>query len=167
MSHASSPGEPTDLARLRAEIDAVEHGVLRRIEPGAKAMLVTVCVVALLVAAILPWVGDTTGWQVLLGQAAPGQRVHLVPVLFSGAVFLLGGLLSVLTLATRRWALAWASAWGCAFSTVLGALSVWTQQTGRIHDPGPGPGAGLIVAVAAVFLLTIQWFRIASSRPTG
>ncbi|MCP2256781.1 hypothetical protein LX15_000464 [Streptoalloteichus tenebrarius] len=153
------------MARLRAEIDAVERGVLRHVEPGPKALLVTVCVVGLLVAAILPWVGDTTGWQVVLGHSAPGQRIHLLPVLFSGAAYLLGGLLSVLTLATRRWALAWASAWGCALSTVLGALAVWTQQTGRVHDPGPGPGAGLIVAVAALFLLTIQWFRIASSRP--
>ncbi|GGM62044.1 membrane protein [Longimycelium tulufanense] len=164
MTSERGPREPEDLSELRAELDAVERGVLRQIDPGPKALLIAVAVLALLVAAILPWVGEISGWQVLLGQH--DGPVHLVPKLFAGFAFGVGVLLSALTLTMRRWGLAWAAAWGCALTTMLGVLSVWSQQTGPgVHDPGPGPSIGLIVAVLAALVLAVQWFRVAWSRP--
>ena len=49
-----SPDERDDqaeLAELRAQIDQMEHGLLRRIDPGARAMVIAVCVLVLAVGA--------------------------------------------------------------------------------------------------------------------
>jgi hypothetical protein len=159
-----SPGPPDpddELAALQAEIDEVERDVVRHIQPGAWAMVVAVAAFAVLVAELLPWVGPSSGWQVLLGQVDPAYRVSLLPRLFAGSCVLFGVVASALTLATRRWGLAWVSALGCAFSVVHGLWAVWSRQTSGTV----GPGAGLVLALVAIVVLAVQWVRLAFSRP--
>jgi hypothetical protein len=165
MSHGGRSEEPEEIAGLRAEIDQVERRVLRQFDSGTGAMVIALAVLVLLLAAVLPWVGGTSGWQVLLGQAAPGARVGLLPRIFAVVAFGVGVLASALALVTRRWWLAWVCALGGWLSVVTGVLAIWTQQTTRSHTPGPGPGSGLVLAVLAALVLAIQWFRIAWSRP--
>ena len=50
---------------------------------------------------------------------------------------------SALSLGLRRWAVAWLATLGCGLFTVLGLVSIWSQQTTTSHQAGPGPGAGL------------------------
>lgn len=164
MSDEGQAREPEEIARLRAEIDSVERGMVRHFDPGARALVIAVGVLVLILAAILPWVGTTSGWHVLLGQAAPGVRVGVLPRIFAGVTLGVGVFASALALVTRRWGLAWVCALGGWLSVVTGMLAIWTQQTTHSHTPGPGPGYGMVVAILAALVLAVQWFRIAWSR---
>ncbi|MGH3764396.1 MAG: Rv2732c family membrane protein [Pseudonocardiaceae bacterium] len=152
--------DPDGIAGLRAEIDAVERSVLRQVDPGGRAVVISGAIMVLLLAVTLPWVGQASGWDVLSGTANPADRVGLLPRLFGGAALSLGIGLSVLALVTRRWGLVWASALGCAYCVLDGVWAIWSRQT--VH--GPGPGIGLVLAVLAMTVLAAQWLRLALSR---
>jgi len=154
----------SELARLGAEIDKVGRRVLRRVDPGARAMIVAVGVLVLLVAAMLPWVESATGWQLLFGPVPVGVVVGLVPRIFVVSALVFGVLASGLALATRIWGLAWTAASGCGFSTLAAVLAIWSQQSSASHMPGPGPGPGLLLAALTMLVLAIQWVKIAFSR---
>jgi len=160
---AAAAGSDDELAALRAEIDQVERDVVSHIEPGRWAMVVAVAAFALLVAAVLPWVGPHSGWQVLLGQASDASRVGLLPRLFVASSLLVGVLLSALAMITRRWGLAWLCALGSAFSVVHGLWAVWSRQTAAADLPGPG--AGMVLALLTMIVLAVQWLGLAFSRP--
>ncbi|MET8760478.1 hypothetical protein [Lentzea sp. NPDC004782] len=151
----------SDEEYLRKEIDAVEQRAARRIDPGTGALTISIAVLALLISLMLPWVGHDTGLNVVLGEST-----SFVPRLFSFFALGVGVLGSGVTLAVRRWGLAWVCALGLFAGTVTGVLSIWTQQTTTSNKAiGPGPGIGLIIAVIAVIVLLAKWVRIAASRP--
>ncbi len=151
----------SDEEYLRKEIDAVERTAARRIDPGTGALTISIAVLALLVSLVLPWVGEHTGLQVVLGESAV-----FLPRLFSFFALGIGVLGSGVTLAVRRWGLAWVCALGLFAGSVTGVLSIWTQQTTTSNKTiGPGPGIGLIIAVIAVIFLLAKWVKIAASRP--
>ena len=164
-SSASSASSDDDLAALQAEIDGVERDVVGHVEPGPWAMVVAVGAFVLLVAALLPWVGSDSGWEVLLGQASGEHRIGLLPRLFAGSSLLFGVLLSAVALSSRRWGLAWLCALGSAFSVVHGVWAVWSRQTALGADTAPGPGIGMVLALLTMIVLAIQWLRLAFSRP--
>jgi hypothetical protein len=152
--------DPEGIAALRAEIDAVERSAMSRVDPGVRAVVISGAIMVLLLAITLPWVGDARGWDVLSGTANPVDQVGLLPRMFGGVALGLGVALSVLALVTRRWALIWASALGCAYGVLDGVWAIWSRQT--VH--GPGPGIGLVLAVLAMAVLAVQWLRLALSR---
>ncbi|MFE2754921.1 hypothetical protein ACFXGA_23260 [Actinosynnema sp. NPDC059335] len=154
-----SQNEPDDLAGLREEIDDVGRSAARRFDPGAGALTIAIAALAILVSLILPWVDGTTGLSILTG-GGPG-----LPRVFAYAAVIVGVLLPALTLAVRRWALAWVCALSSFAASVAGVLSIWTTQTTTGHHPGPGPGIGLILAVVAVVVILVKWLRLAASRP--
>lgn len=148
------------IAELRAEIDAVERSALRRVDPGARAAVISGAIMLLLLAVALPWVGDASGWHVLSGTANPVDKVGLLPRMFGGVALAMGVGLSTLALVTRRWGLVWASALGCTYCVLDGVWAIWSRQT--VH--GAGPGIGLVLAVLAVAVLAVHWLRLALSR---
>lgn len=146
---------------LRKEIDAVEQQAAKRIDPGTGALTISIAVLALLVSLVLPWVGETTGLSVVLGESA-----GFVPRLFSYFAFGVGVIGSGVALAVRRWGMAWVCTLGLFAGSVTGVLSIWSQQTTTSNKTiGPGPGIGLVIAVIAVIVLLVKWVRIAASRP--
>ena len=146
---------------LRKEIDAVEHEAARRIDPGTGALTISIAVLAILVSLVLPWIGEHTGLQVVLGESS-----LFLPTLFSYLALGIGVLGSGITLAVRRWGLTWVCSLGLFAGSIIGVLSIWTQQTTTSNKTiGPGPGIGLIIAVIAVILLLVKWVQIAASRP--
>lgn len=139
----------------RAEIDRAGRAATRRIDPGARAMLIAVAVVAAVASLLLPWVAGAPGWRVLAaGAAGP------LPSLFSITLTLFAIVVSAAGLLTRFWVLAWLAAFGCGISSVNGIWAIWSQQTGA----GGGPGFGLVLGVLAVVLLTFVWAGAALSR---
>jgi hypothetical protein len=168
-------GEPDDEQRLlaemralRAQVDDVEKGLLRRIDPGLRAMIIAVCVLVLAICGILPWVNGAPGWEVLVAQGAGSEgKVDILPRVFAIGVFVFGFLGSALSLGLRRWGVAWLSTFGCGLFTVLGLVSIWSQQTTSSHLAGPGPGPGLILSVLCMLVLVIVWVRVVWSRPGG
>jgi hypothetical protein len=154
------------LAALRAQVDQVEEGLLRRIDPGMRAMVIAVAVFVLVIASLLPWVSGVPGWQLLFGHNDL-VKIDVLPKVFAGGVFGFGLLGSALSLGLRRWVVAWAVTLGCGACTVLGVVSVWSQQTSTSHQPGPGPGIGLVLCLPTMAILAITWMRVVWSRPGG
>ncbi|MCC8244650.1 Rv2732c family membrane protein [Saccharothrix luteola] len=154
-----SENDRDDLAGLREEIDSVGRTAARRFDPGAGALTIAVAALAILVSLALPWVDGVQGLSVLFGSAEG------LPEVFAYLAVVVGVLLPALTLALRRWALAWACALASFAASVAGVLSIWTTQTTTGHHPGPGPGFGLVLAVVAVVVLLVKWLKLAASRP--
>jgi len=153
------PWERGDLSALENELAGVARRVEHRIDPGVAAVVAAVGVLGVVGGLLLPWVGSTTGWQLLVGAEYLGP----LPRLFTITATAFGLLTSVLALTTRFWALAWVSAVGCGIATVNGIWAIWTRQTGALEGV-EGPGPGLILAAVAMVVLTFTWARIALQR---
>lgn len=150
-----------DLAAFREEIDGVEREAAKRIDPGTGALTIALAVMAILVSLVLPWINGVSGLRVLLGETQA-----FVPRLFAFLALGVGVVGSGVTLAVRRWGLAWVCSLGLFAASVIGVLSIWSQQTTTSNKTvGPGPGFGLVLAVIAVIVLLVKWLRIAASRP--
>lgn len=152
------PDDPDEVRAFRRELDAAEKAALRQVDLGITALLVAVVVMLLLVAFMLPWIGDANGLEVLRGEA-DGPRKGL-PRLFAGVILAFGVLASTAALLTRRWALVWVSAFGCGYCTLDGVWAIWSRQTGE----GDGPAAGMILTEVLVAVLAALWMRFAASR---
>ncbi len=147
-------------SQFRRELSQSERDVLRRIDPGARALVIASTILVLALCWVLPWVGDASGWQVLVGRVDPALDVGVLPRLFAMNAAIAGVLLGALALATRRWALAWVAAMACLIVSFEGVIAIWSRQTA----PQAGPSFGLVLAVICVIVLAIQWLRIAWSR---
>jgi hypothetical protein len=150
---------PDDLASLEAELAEAERRVVRRVEPGAVAVVVSVVVLIVAGALMLPWTGGVPGWQVLAGTANFG----VLPRLFTITAVGFGVLGSSVALATRLWAAAFVCAIGCGFAVVNGVWAIWSRQV-NVPQGGSGPEIGLVLAVLAMVALTACWVRIAAHR---
>jgi biotin transporter BioY len=144
---------------LREEIDEVGRRTARTVDLGTRALVIAVAVFVLLVGLILPWMNGSSGLEVLIG--AETGKASMVPRLFALTSVLFGVLASVLTLMTRRWVFAWVGAAGGWFASVDGLLAIWSRQS---SDTDSAPGIGLIIAVVAMVVIAVQWFRTAASR---
>lgn len=154
-------GPVSDEDFLRKEVDEVERQAAKRIDPGTGALTISIAVLAILVSLILPWVGEHSGLQVVLGESE-----LFLPTLFSYLALVVGVAGSGITLAVRRWVLTWVCSLGLFAGSIIGVLSIWTQQTTTSNKTiGPGPGIGLVIAVIAVVVLLVKWVKIAASRP--
>ena len=153
-----------DLSDLQVGVPKAPRRTFRQIDPGARAMVIAVCVMLMIVSALLPWVQSASGWQVLFGLAPKSTPIGLVPVLFAFCAMLFGVLVSGAALVTRLWALSFAAAAGCGFSLLTSLLAVWSQQSTSSHEPGPGPGIGIILGLLTLIVLTFQWVKLTFAR---
>lgn len=147
----------------RAEIEAAERRVGREIDPGARALVVSVLVFVLLLTFVLPHTGAARGVDVLLGnRTAIGVGIALPSRVFCWLALVFGVGFSALALTTRRWTLAWVALAGTSLAAATGLLAVWSRQTAPVHQPGPG--YGLIIAWITVIVLAFNWARVVWSR---
>ncbi len=156
---AASEPVPEELHALDEELRSAEKAFLRRTDPGATALLISVVMMLLLVGMLLPWVAYAPGWYMLAGIEQHGPLVRLFT--FTGLGF--GLVLSALALATRLWALAWLCAVGCGIASINGLWALWTRQVSVVAGE-PGPGVGMVLALVAIVLLAANWARIALRR---
>lgn len=147
------------LSELAADVDDAVGRAVKTVDLGRRGFVLAVAAFVLVVALLLPWVGEHAGWRVLLGEGGA------IPMLFACTSTGFGVLATALTLATRRWWLAWVCAVGSCVSSVDGLLAIWSQQSSPASGAaGDGPGAGMILAVVGVIVLAVQWMRVAWSR---
>ncbi|OZM74476.1 hypothetical protein CFN78_04995 [Amycolatopsis antarctica] len=151
----------TDVDGLAAEIDQVGARTARTVVLGQqRAVTIALAVLLLVAGLLLPWVGEISGWQVLV--TGDGGAI---PRLFAATATLVGVVGSVLALLTRRWWLTWVGAVGGWFASVDGMLAVWSQQSSAATGTvGGGPGAGMILSIIAMVVLAVLWMRTAWSR---
>lgn len=152
--------EQPDDREMRTELARTERELGRTYDPGRRSLVISVAMVLLVMCTLLPWVGTASGWEVLVGRADPGLEVGLLPRLFALNSTIAGLGLSALALVTRRWALAFLAAAGCTIVSFEGLIAIWSRQT----VPQAGPSIGLLLAVLLMFVLMVQWLRIAWSR---
>lgn len=145
---------------MSVKLSRTERDLLRRIEPGARALIIAAVTLVLVTCWMLPWIGTATGWQILTNQASPALDISILPRLFSINSTLSGVLLSSLALATRRWAVAWVAAMACAVVSVEGVIAIWSRQT----VAQAGPSIGLVLAEVSIFTLAVVWLRVVWSR---
>lgn len=137
--------------------DEVGTRAARTVELGGRAVVIAVAVFVLILGLVLPWMNGASGLEVLIG--AESGKASMVPRMFAATAVLFGVLTSAATLITRRWVLAWAGAAGGWFASVDGLLAIWSRQSSD-----SAPGIGMIIAVAAMVAIAVQWFRTAASR---
>jgi hypothetical protein len=148
---------------FRADIEDAERRIAREIEPGARALVVSILVFVLLASFILPHTGDVRGWDVLFASHGSAAAAVALPSRVFGWLALVFGVgFSMLALLTRRWALAWVALAGSAVASAVGLLAVWSRQT--VAAGHPGPGVGLVVAWITIIALTFHWARVVWSR---
>ncbi len=148
---------------FRADIEDAERRIAREIEPGPRALVVSILIFVLLVSFILPHTGHVRGGEVLIGShGASAAAVALPSRIFCWLALIFGVGFSMLALLTRRWALAWVALAGSALASGVGLLAVWSRQT--VSAGHPGPGVGLIVAWITLVLLSFHWARVVWSR---
>lgn len=154
------PVSETAEPRINARLSKTERDILRRIDPGAQALIIATITLVLITCWILPWIGSASGWQILTNKADPALNISILPRLFSFNSTLAGVLLSSLALTTRRWAVAWVAAMACALVSVEGVIAIWSRQT----VAQAGPSVGLVLAEVCVFVLAVLWLRVVWSR---
>lgn len=148
---------------FKGEIEDAERRVAREIDPGARALVVAVLVLVILLSFVLPHTGSARGLDVLVGDTAAVREATALPSrVFTWLVLVFSVGFSILALTTRRWGLAWIALAGSAVACPIGMLAVWSRQT--VAEPHPGPGFGLILAWIAVMLLSFHWARVVWSR---
>jgi hypothetical protein len=158
----SEPGGG-DFAQFKGAIDAAEKRIAREINPGARAMVVAICVFVILLSFVLPHTGSVRGLDVLVGDhAAVAAKVLIPSKVFVWLILVFSVGFSILALITRRWALAWIALAGSAVSCFIGMLAIWSRNT--VIHPYPGPGIGLYLAWIAVLVLTFHWARVVWTR---
>jgi len=164
MAAGPDRGDSPEYAELRNEIDQVERHAVRTFEIGGRSMVIAIAMFVLLVGQVLPWVGDSAGWQILLGQGDLAGRALIVPRLFAATSAAIGVVASALALVTRRWSLAWVCALGGWFAAVDGVFAIWSRQSSAGQDAS-GPGIGLVLSAVAMVVIAGCWLRTAWSRP--
>jgi hypothetical protein len=148
---------------FKGDIEDAERRVAREIDPGARALVVSILVFIILLSFVLPHTGSARGLDVLVGDGtAIREAIALPSRVFTWLVLVFSVGFSALALLTRRWGLAWIALAGSAVACPIGMLAVWSRQT--VAEPHPGPGIGLVVAWIAVILLTFHWARVVWSR---
>lgn len=163
MTRPKGRGNEPGFDDFKGDLDAVEKRMAREIDPGARALVVSILVFIILVSFLLPHTGSARGLDVLIGSdAAVREAIALPSRVFTWLLLVFSVGFSMLALITRRWSLAWVALAGSAVACPIGMLAVWSRQTAAAGYPGPG--YGLIIAWIAVILLAFHWARVVWSR---
>ncbi|MGO3325135.1 Rv2732c family membrane protein [Gordonia sp. (in: high G+C Gram-positive bacteria)] len=173
----TTPGsKPGDRAAEREAFGAfeddlrkAERKVAGEIDPGARAVVVAVCVLVALVSVILPHAGAANGLDVLtMSSDSAAEHIALPSKIFLYLLVVFGIGFSMLALVTRRWVIAWISLCGSAVASVAGVLAMWTRNTVGVDSldmsTPSSAGIGLILGWVTMIVLTFHWARVVWAR---
>ena len=151
------------------ELRKAEKKVAGEIDPGARAVVVAVCILALMGSLVLAHAGTATGLDVLTNSSkSVAEHIKLPSKIFVYMLVVFGIGFSGLALVTRRWVIAWIALAGCAVTSVAGMLAIWTRNTVGVSDLTKPSSAsvGLILGWIVMIVLTFHWCRAVWSRST-
>jgi len=158
-----APQGSGDFEAYKDDLEAAERRVAGEIQPGARALVVSILVFVLLLSLLLPHTGGARGVDVLMGDdKAISVGIALPSRIFSWLALVFGVGFSMLALLTRRWVLAWFALAGSGLASAIGMLAVWSRQTATHGHPGPG--IGLVIGWITVIVLTFHWARVVWTR---
>lgn len=174
MSQPNGQAGPrsTDRDTLRAyekDLRKAEKKVAGEIDPGARAVVVAVCVLVAMVSLVLPHAGEASGLDVLtMTNTAHDESIALPSQIFVYLLVVFGIFFSALALLSRRWVIAWIALCGSAVASVAGMLAIWTRNTVGVgaETPPTSASAGLILGWLVMIVLTFHWSRVVWARST-
>lgn len=154
----SSAHDAEDLARREKEAS-------RSVELGAAGWVLLGCVVAYLVSLVLPFAGAARGWQVLAATGAAREaQLKATEFVFAWLSFLGVGVLTSLTLATRRFAVAVPAWMATTVAFIVSILAIWLRRTSSTFDMGLRHGPGIYLAIAAVGVAVFAFIPVVLRR---
>jgi preprotein translocase subunit Sec61beta len=167
MTEKNEGREPAGFDQFKGDLRKAERKVAGEIDPGARAVVVAVAVLVVILSFVLPHTGSVNGIDVLtFTSEAASERVTITSRVFVFLQLIFGVGFSTLALLTRRWVFAWIALCGSAVSCFAGLLAWWSRNTPGVTgvEPPSGVGAGLIVGWLAMFVITFHWSRVVWAR---
>ena len=160
-------GDRETFAAFEGDLRKAERKVAGEIDPGGRAVVVAVAVLAAILAMILPHTGSANGIDVLTFAAdSTAERVTITSRVFIYLLVIFGIGFSMLALVTRRWVIAWVALCGSAVGCVAGMLAWWSRNTPGVDGIAPphGVGVGLVLGWFALLVITFHWARVVWAR---
>lgn len=167
----SSPGaggQPAKdpLGKYRGDLRRAEATAARDIDYTAQLPVITIGMMAVLLYFFLPHSGALKGYDVLFYTPLAERLDTSVPERVFATLALVGGvLLTVGTIVSRSWLVAWVN-WALAgIGWWYSILAMWMRQSRPATAPGQGPSWGLIVAVVGMTLVFagLTWLILAKT----
>lgn len=168
MPRRGGSGVPDDgLDAYAKDLRKAEKKVAGEIDPGARAMVVAVAILAAMVSLLLPHSGTVSGLDVLsMHEDTDTEMIMITSTIFVYLLAIFGIGASGLALVTRRWVIAWIALCGNGVACVAGMLAWWSRNTPGVEgvQPPSGVGIGLIIGWLAALVLTFHWSRVVWDR---
>ena len=123
------------------------------VDMGAKRWVLAAAAALYLVAMVLPFVGDASGWQVLAAAgAAKEAQTAITEYVFAWISFIGVGILTTLAVVTQRFAITVPAWMVTTVSLVFSVLGIWLRNSSGLGiSRGPGYYLAILCVIAVVF----------------
>lgn len=140
--------QPNPAALAQAEKTAAST-----VDMGARRWVLAAAAALYLVAMMLPFVGDASGWQVLAAtSAAKDAQTAITEYVFAWISLIGVGILTTLAVVTQRFAITVPAWMVTTVSLVFSVLGVWLRNSSGLGiSRGPGYYLAILCVVAVVF----------------
>lgn len=140
--------QPNPAALAQAEKTAAST-----VDMGAKRWVLAAAAALYLVAMVLPFVGDASGWQVLAATGAAKEAQTAITEYVFAWISLIGiGILTTLAVVTQRFAITVPAWMVTTVSLVFSVLGIWLRNSSGLGiSRGPGYYLAILCVVAVVF----------------
>lgn len=140
--------QPNPAALAQAEKTAAST-----VDMGARRWVLAAAAALYLVAMVLPFVGDASGWQVLAATgAAKDAQTAITEYVFAWISLIGVGILTTLAVVTQRFAITVPAWMVTTVSLVFSVLGVWLRNSSGLGiSRGPGYYLAILCVVAVVF----------------
>lgn len=140
--------QPNPAALAQAEKTAAST-----VDMGARRWVLAAAAALYLVAMMLPFVGDASGWQVLAATgAAKDAQTAITEYVFAWISLIGVGILTTLAVVTQRFAITVPAWMVTTVSLVFSVLGIWLRNSSGLGiSRGPGYYLAILCVVAVVF----------------
>jgi hypothetical protein len=156
-----------DLRDYRTMFASIEKRVLYGMDMTVAERLRLVGLVTLsAVGLFMSQTGSVSGWSVLVNSpAAQSESTNLLSALavHGIAVFCIAS--SVAALYCRTFPVLFLATAGCAVTSVMAMMAIWSRQSLPVSSGLSGPGPGAVVGFLGAVTLTILWTNILAKAP--
>lgn len=135
------------------------------LEMGASRWVLAACAAVYLIALFLPFAADANGWAILgATSAAEAAQVKVTEYAFVWLSLIGVGVLTTLTVITRRFALGVPAWMVTTVALASSLLAIWLRKSSTAYEDGLRHGPGIYVAILAVAVASFVFFPLLFGR---